>query len=58
MLYSDYFSHDSMTLINTLLLHAAESHWEELSAELERLNVRRAVIVGFISYPASLSVFG
>jgi engulfment and cell motility protein 1 len=35
----------SMMLINTLLSHATEAHWEDLSSELERLNVRKAVIV-------------
>lgn len=32
-------------LINSLLSHANDSRWEEFIAELERLNVRRAVIV-------------
>ncbi len=34
-----------MMLINSLLSHANDSRWEEFIAELERLNVRRAVIV-------------
>lgn len=32
-------------LINSLLSHANDARWEEFIAELERLNVRRAVIV-------------
>ena len=32
-------------LINTLLSHATETYWEELTSELDRLNVRKAVIV-------------
>lgn len=35
----------SMMLINSLLSHANDARWEEFIAELERLNVRRAVIV-------------
>lgn len=34
----------SMMLINSLLSHANDARWEEFIAELERLNVRRAVI--------------
>ena len=35
----------SMMLINSLLSHATDSHWSELTSELERLNVRKAVTV-------------
>jgi engulfment/cell motility protein 1 len=35
----------SLMLINSLLSHANDTCWEEFIAELERLNVRRAVIV-------------
>ncbi|KAF9454260.1 hypothetical protein P691DRAFT_809803 [Macrolepiota fuliginosa MF-IS2] len=34
----------SMMLINSLLSHASDARWEEFITELERLNVRRAVI--------------
>lgn len=33
-------------LINSLLSHASDARWEEFIAELERLNVRKAVVVG------------
>lgn len=36
---------NSMMLINTLLSHATDEHWEELTSELERLNIRKAVTV-------------
>jgi engulfment/cell motility protein 1 len=35
-----------MMLINSLLSHASDERWEEFIAELERLNVRKAVVVG------------
>lgn len=35
----------SMMLINSLLSHASDTRWEEFISELERLNVRKAVIV-------------
>lgn len=35
-----------MMLINSLLAHASDARWEEFVAEVERLNVRKAVIVG------------
>lgn len=35
-----------MLLINSLLSHATDSHWEEFTSELERFNVRKAVVVG------------
>jgi engulfment and cell motility protein 1 len=35
----------SMMLINSLLAHASERYWDEFVAELDRLNVRRAVVV-------------
>lgn len=34
-----------MMLINSLLAHASDSRWEEFISELERLNVRKAVVV-------------
>ncbi|KAF8239268.1 hypothetical protein L208DRAFT_1238269 [Tricholoma matsutake] len=34
----------SMMLINSLLSHASDARWEEFIAELERLNVRKAVV--------------
>ncbi|KAL0953838.1 hypothetical protein HGRIS_005016 [Hohenbuehelia grisea] len=34
----------SMMLINSLLAHASDERWEEFIAELERLNVRKAVV--------------
>jgi engulfment and cell motility protein 1 len=36
---------DSMMLVNTLLSHATDDHWEELTSELERHNIRKAVTV-------------
>ena len=33
-----------MMLINSLLAHASDDSWEEFIAELERLNVRKAVV--------------
>ncbi|KAG9001483.1 hypothetical protein FRB94_006575 [Tulasnella sp. JGI-2019a] len=35
---------DSMMLINSLLKNATDARWEELTNELERLNVRKAVV--------------
>ncbi|KAL5492185.1 hypothetical protein ACEPAI_3632 [Sanghuangporus weigelae] len=35
---------NSMMLINSLLSHATDTHWEEFTSELERLNVRKAVV--------------
>jgi hypothetical protein len=32
-------------LINSLLSHASDARWEEFISELERLNVRKAVVV-------------
>lgn len=34
-----------MMLINSLLAHATDARWEEFIGELQRLNVRKAVIV-------------
>ena len=34
-----------MMLINSLLSHATDARWEDLTSELERLNVRKAVVV-------------
>lgn len=34
-----------MMLINSLTAHASDHQWEEYIAEMERLNVRKAVIV-------------
>ena len=36
-----------MMLINSLMAHASDPRWDEFIAELERLNVRKAVIVRF-----------
>ncbi|KAK7056406.1 hypothetical protein VNI00_002960 [Paramarasmius palmivorus] len=35
---------NSIMLINSLLAHASDLRWEEFTSELERLNVRRAVV--------------
>ena len=35
-----------MMLINSLTAHAGDVQWEEFIDELDRLNVRKAVIVG------------
>jgi engulfment/cell motility protein 1 len=35
----------SMMLINSLLSHASESRWDEFISALEKLNVRKAVVV-------------
>lgn len=35
----------SMMLINSLLSHVNNTRWDEFIAELDRLNVRKAVIV-------------
>ena len=42
-----------MMLINSLLSHATDTHWAEFTSELERLNVRKAVIVRLKSLPSS-----
>lgn len=34
-----------MMLINSLLTHATDARWDEFIVDLERLNVRKAVIV-------------
>jgi len=39
----------SMMLINSLLAHASDTRWEEFISELERLNVRKAVVVRQLS---------
>jgi engulfment and cell motility protein 1 len=36
---------DSMMLINSLLSHVNDARWDEFIGELERLNVRKAVVV-------------
>jgi hypothetical protein len=41
----------SMMLINSLLAHASDAWWEELISELDRLNIRRAVIVRLLIAP-------
>ena len=38
-----------MMLINSLMAHASDPRWDEFIAELERLNVRKAVIVRDLS---------
>ena len=35
----------SMMLINSLLSHATDTHWEEFTTQLENLNIRKAVVV-------------
>jgi engulfment/cell motility protein 1 len=35
-----------MMLINSLLSHVTDARWEEFISDLERLNVRKAVVVG------------
>lgn len=40
-------------LINSLLAHASDTHWEEFISELERLDVRRAVVVCGILLPCN-----
>jgi len=45
-----YFVGRSMMLINSLLSHASDTYWDEFISELERLNVRRAVIVCHLRY--------
>jgi methyl coenzyme M reductase subunit D len=42
-------------LINSLLAHANDAHWEEFISELERLNVRKAVVVCGTSLPEEIS---
>lgn len=43
--HSDSDSSSSMMLINSLLSHASDLRWEEFIAEMERLNLRKAVVV-------------
>lgn len=43
-------------LINSLLAHASDDSWEEFIAELERLNVRKAVVV-YSSFAFSLVAY-
>lgn len=40
----------SMMLINSLLSHVNDTEWDEFISELERLNVRKAVIVRGIQF--------
>lgn len=35
----------SMMLINSLLAHVTDDRWDEFIGELDRLNVRKAVVV-------------
>jgi hypothetical protein len=37
-------------LINSLLSHASDTRWEEFITELERLNVRKAVVVSLAQH--------
>ncbi|KAJ3823203.1 ELMO/CED-12 family-domain-containing protein [Lentinula raphanica] len=37
-------AHYSMMLINSLLSHASDARWEEFIAEMERFNMRKAVV--------------
>jgi engulfment/cell motility protein 1 len=46
----------SMMLINSLLAHATEAWWDEFVGELDRLNVRKAVVVSMILVPYLLSL--
>jgi hypothetical protein len=39
---------NSMMLINALLTHVGDERWDEFIGELERLNVRKAVVVSFL----------
>lgn len=39
-----------MMLINSLLSHVNDTEWDEFISELERLNVRKAVIVRSIPF--------
>ena len=40
-----------MMLINALLTHVSDERWDEFIGELERLNVRKAVVVSFSLLP-------
>lgn len=40
-----FLTERSMMLINSLLSHVTEDRWEEFVSELDRLNVRKAVVV-------------
>lgn len=44
-----------MMLINTLLSYATDEHWDDLTSELERLNIRKAVTVRPTSFYISSS---
>lgn len=46
-----------MMLINSLLAHATDARWEEFVNELEKLNVRKAVIVRLCGSPTMLSAY-
>lgn len=46
----------SMMLINSLVSHASDTRWEEFIAELERLNVRKAVVVSSIPFRTVLKL--
>ena len=35
---------DSITLISSLPSHATDAHWDELTLEIERLNIPKAVV--------------
>ncbi len=39
-------------LINSLLAHASDSRWEQFISEMERLHVRKAVVVRLNVYSA------
>jgi hypothetical protein len=36
-------------LINSLLAHATDVWWEDFISQLERLNTRKAIIVGLVT---------
>jgi hypothetical protein len=40
-----------MMLINSLLSHVNDTRWDEFIAELDRLNVRKAVVVRHSNLP-------
>ena len=44
-----------MMLINSLLLHATETRWNEFMSEFERLNFNKAVVVCFFVFSLNVS---
>lgn len=43
-------------LINSLMAHATDTRWEELTTSLQQLNVHKAVIVRLVTYPACVAI--